>query len=608
MQAMYRLSLILCTCALLLAACGRVPEMKTGTEMQPETAALHGTTPVAESTNRAMAAAYSAPLDRLPPLPTGDAPLRLPSALHEVAKDGADSFRSNGSNSGTAKLLAATGGSISYAIYQFPGLAATDTLQRLDFDLSAVDLDGAQPGLWFGLADFTANRWATLGQLSDDGERLLSLSDAYISPAGNAYIFCVLTGDQSVTVEQVTLEYDDAATSTWTEVEFAQGHVAQSPSIVVDTYGSPWVAWSNTFDGTARYAWGNALLDLSQAPNWEVGNLDAQPQGRAEWVDITMDPRNDLPVASVTYTEQADGANNSQAGFSVFRIGAQGQRQWFNFTLSRKMDEGHYTTIDFDPVSGFFGMATAVTNANTPGSAPHDMFVRYVDLGVLTDFTDDNISRYTNFGFEAPRHFPHLRFNPEQQRVRVLVNGGILFESTDPPGAADADFVRFDDVANTGPLGSLAYNPADSGPLFAVSYTKDIGGAHTLFYGTYADEEADPDAEVVATLPITGQGEWLGAASQLAFMPDGRPVIAYAVKEGSAVTVRLAYKQGGQWVSETVSSSPSLPGATPQSVLVDVGTEPAELFFPATHRVFVVWNQLGAGSSDLKLAYRTFAP
>ncbi|MDQ3024651.1 MAG: hypothetical protein M3R04_09780, partial [bacterium] len=345
-------------------------------------------------------------------------------------------------------------------------------------------------------------------------------------------------------------------------------------------------------------------VDLSTTPAWVTGTIDEAPAGKTHFTDVAIDPYTDFPVASVNYVEQSVDAQNSQAGMSVFIIGPQSQQMWLNFSFG-KMDGALDTTIDHDPVSGFFGVSTYAANENSVGKDPNDMYVRYINLGDLSNASDNVVKVSSGFGGEML--FPHLRFNPTAQRTRVMVRGSELFANDVDPASDTSSWVQYNEVANPGPFGSIAYNQAASGALFGTTYSKVLGGEHVLFYNSYDGEDDEPVVEVVDSIPIVGQDEWLAACSQLAYTWDAKPLIAYTVKDAvGAVTIKLAHKDSDTWVTETVSSTTSEAGNSPQDVRVDISVEPLDYFpdFTRTNRAFVVWNDISGSSGTVRVAYR----
>ena len=55
-------------------------------------------------------------------------------------------------------------------------------------------------------------------------------------------------------------------------------------------------------------------LALSLLPSWESGKIDPAPVGKGWYTDITMDPRSNLPVASLNYVDVAAGASHRVLG------------------------------------------------------------------------------------------------------------------------------------------------------------------------------------------------------------------------------------------------------------------------------------------------------
>jgi hypothetical protein len=589
---------------LALIACSRVPQGITEIPARHESATLHNTTPVSAKAARALSALKTPPVDSLPELPFGDQRVRVASVAQTITIDGNNSFAAGGGalNLGNTKLLSGTPGTTSWAIYRVPSLPGAAQLQQLNVVVSNGAFTGSAPGYWIGLANFADNTWKVLNRTQDDYQALLSGSD-FISGAGNLYVFVLVVEAQSVVIDNVALTYDIDNDNGWTEVELESGaDNGWTPAVAVDTYGSPWIVWTNHATGLARWAWGNRTLDLSNPAAWVIETVDSAPVGKTQYTDLTIDPATDFPVASLNYVEQSADAQNSQAGMSVFVIGPQSQQMWLNFSFG-KMDGAKDTSIDFDPVSGFFGMATCASNANSPG-LDFDMYVRYIDLGDLANPGDNMVKVSSGFGEDML--YPHLRFNPEQQVTRVMARGSELLVNEVHPSSDTPSWFQFNEVTDPGSFGSLAYNQTATGPRFGTTYSKTVGNAHTLFYTPYADEGDEPESEIVDSIPSVGLGEWLGGTSQLAYTWDGRPLIAYTVKDANgAVTVKLA-QRGAQWTSETVSTDMSEAGATPQAIQVDLAVEPAEYFsgFERTNYAWVVWNDLAGSLGSVRAAFK----
>jgi hypothetical protein len=227
-------------------------------------------------------------------------------------------------------------------------------------------------------------------------------------------------------------------------------------------------------------------------------------------------------------------------------------------------------------------------------------------LGNLALGTDDVIKTSSSFG--ADQFFPHLRFSPSAQHTRAVANGALLYSNTAAPSSDTPVWQYVNETSSPGQWGSLAYNSAPVGPRYGMTYSKDIGANHVLFYNAYDSEGAEADVQEVATLPKTGGAEYIAGTSQLAYTYEGKPLIAYTERTGSSVEVKLARQEGtGQWVSEVVSAAPSGPGGTPQDVQVDLAVEPFDYFpdFARLNRVFVTWRHISSGSNGaMKVAYR----
>lgn len=594
-------------CTLLLAACGRQPDGLSQSGVQTETAELRSVTSVSPEAEKVFSAPMAAPTDGLPPLPFADKRLKVASAVSTVTRDGSNSYTAGGgaANVATSKLLTGGPAAMSWAVYQLPGLPASTQLQKLVVDVSGGVFGGNAPGFWVGMADFVHGKWVTLNRAQDDYQRLLSGHD-YVSANGNLYVFVLVEGAQTVSVDSVALTYDTVPPSGWAEITLdSSASGGWTPAIALDYYGSVWLAWSDHEANEPRYAYGIATADLQLLNNWETGVIDPAADNKGYYTDLVMDQRTNLPVVSLNYVEQSAGADNSLAGMSVFRIGPQGQHQWFNFSFpTHKMDGAQDTTIDFDPVSSFFGIVTSALNTNSPAKQPGALYVRYIDLGNLAITSDDVIK--VNPDLDSALPFPHLRFNPASQRTRINAAGATLYSDESAPSMDDPTWTHTVETASAGAFGSLAYNPAPTGPRYGITYSKDVGINHVLFYNEYSAEGGEADVQQVAAISKTGGPEFIGGTSQLAYTFEGKPLIAYTVRTAGTVDVKLAYKSGSNWVSQKVNAEPSEPGSTPQDVQVDLAVEPYDYFpdFPRTNRAFVVWHDIYQGEGSLKVAWK----
>jgi len=512
-------------------------------------------------------------------------PSKKAATIQDSWVDGQASYSAsaNTSDVGTAKLLNGSGGS-SWAVYRLQGIGALDTINRVLVETSNSAFSGPLPGYWVGIADYSRNRWEVLGRVTSAlYQRSLSETAPYRKDDGSAYVFVLVTAGQGVHVERVGLELDRQL---WQEVELDAGpNAGWTPAVDFSLSGNPLVVYADHASGMPKFAVCDRAQGFGVVANWVFSTIDPQPDGKGRWLDVKTDPVDGLPRVSMSYVGIASGAANSEAGLSLLADVGNGP-VWLNYRVQSTLDGAEYTSIDSEPGTGKYGMATQVVNANSPTEPANDMHYRLWDL---SDLMAPQISLTRHFG---PGWLtPHLRFRPSATNLAVCYGAAFLRYRSAPTtwdqlfNAADADGMC-----------SLAFNPAGIGALAGLSYSRLHGGAEELCY-VQLDSSLVPSPPDVVDSIASGSGQWVGRASQIAYAPDGTPAIAYLHCDGAHLRVKYAWWSGSAWTVEDVSAlTGDLPGAG-QTALVDLAFDAAGV--PA-----VCYNRLAGGNCTLRVALR----
>ncbi|MCH7472431.1 hypothetical protein IIA79_05710, partial [bacterium] len=513
--------------------------------------------------------------------------------LVEFWLDGRDSFSASPGavDEGLGKRLAAQEGAIAWAIYEIPDIGVGDDLKALYVEASSPEFSGDHPGFWAGLANYEKNRWHIMSLARVLPLKLLLPPTApYRSLDGSVYAFVLVDGGQAVTVDRVGMLIEQR--EGWFEVTLDSGPDAgRSSAIAFSNYSQPVVVWADHFSKRPEHALGNPLLDLADPANWELSVIDKQPLGTATWLDLVIDPVSSYPRVSMVYA--GISGEDSKIGLSVY-VQTGTNPIWLNYRLHGEeasfIDGAEYTSVDIQPGSGAYGVAVHARNNNSPAKPAYDMVYKVFQLD------DEQVITTSNFGTNWL--FPHLRYRPDGGNATAAVNGGFMrYEDIDNPADVWLQIHGSDQDAEYSTLGSIAYAPvgAATETLMGSSFAKiPAGGSSQEMIYTGFKDSLQGIEQVVDSVSSAG-GRWIGAASQLAFFPDGAPAIAYTQSDGAAVYVKYARWDGAAWQIDDVSSDPNtLDDNNP--VLLDLAID------QETGMAAISYNHLEGALSSLRVA------
>ena len=530
-------------------------------------------------------------LDELPDLPLSDLPLKLPVEITEFWRNGADSYAksSNTLKDGTKRKLESVDENPSWAIYKVSNLRPMTELIQLMVEISVPSFGGDDDGYWIGIANYADQKWQILTK-SYALTRNISIlsSEPFISPADNLYVFLAITGEQSLTINRVGLEYNTPA---WVEVivDSDEG-CGWMPAITFDLQNNPLIAYADLATGVPRLAVGNrsAQGGLSDPANWVRTFIDPFPEdsggdpdtgAKAKWPDIVLDPINGLPRVSLIYDEIVGKDENSRAGMSVMVSGGQ----WAHFSFSW-IDDAEWTSLDHQPGTSIFGMVTHAKNTNWfPSREPYDL--NYFTF----DIFDEEMIYHQYWGFGSYWSYPHLLYNPDGGAGILQVFGSSSFRENSPD-----DWAPFYGDPQSREFGSLGLNPANN--HFGSTYVKEFLTHWELIYVEY-DAALVGTEEIVDTIERVNGVERIADVSQLAYMPDGTPAIAYTIFDGNFVDIKYAQQQGEIWNSLIISSEQSLAFEEEDKIVVDLAIDPVGVPVVCYHHLDT------AGNSSLRVVF-----
>lgn len=533
----------------------------------------------------------------LPRLPKYVGAARTAAEVVEYERLGSDTYARGGSAKDyfNSLELSAPGNGVAWAVYKIGVFDAEGVQTTIHVETAAGYFpSGPHPGYWVGLANYSRLAWETKALTTDaDYSRAFPVASTYLN-GGNLYVFVLIADGQSMLVDRVRVEmkYSD-----WDEVAIdTSGNVGWTPAIDFTITDNPLVVYSDYDTGRPQWAVGdrskpNGILDPG---SWIISDIDSQPEGIGTWLDVVVDPATGMPRVSMCYTGINSGVeDNSLVGMSVlFQAGES--LSWLNYTLGGSVDGAVSTSIDVHPDTGAYGIANSAANTYN-GEPAYDMQYRVFQINDPANYEDDEeVSLTRNFGkyfFGKYFLFPHLRYRPTGGNATACVNGGyMIYEES------LGSWIALYDVSNTSSQGSIAYNPVTS--TLGQSYaTVDEGQEYEDL--TYVEYNADflAFSETVYHLPTPLDGTHIGRSSQVEFMPDGTPGIAYTEQDNGEVYIRYAYMVGEAWAIETVSNDPSTPSATNPLLLVDLAYDSAGM-------AAICYNHIVGTTSTMRVAFR----
>ncbi len=553
-------------------------------------AELYGTTPVDPKMARLLKWPVLKASGQLPPLPLASALGRLPSELSQREHTGDDAYDWSGNASqGTGTMqLAADPSGISWAIYELADIGLYDQLQRLYVETSAGVFSGEDPGYWVGFANYDEDSWEVkaLTQVADY-QRSIGLTAPYVSSQGRVYVFILVASGQSLTVNRVALDVDHP---TWVEFTADEGPDAGwMPAIAFTQTGNPLAVYIDDEFNKPRWVIGDRTQDLREEDSWTIGSVDAQPEGEPAWPDVVIDPVTGNPRVSLCYHEIVGQSNNSRIGLSVM-LSLGGNPFYLNYGLSY-VDGAVYSSVDRHPVTGAYGIASTALNLNTAGKGT-DLNYHVFQINDPGNIADDDpytyVANYSELFGQSSFEYPHLRYHPTGGNATLCINGGyVYFENTLEDWWLPSEF------SDSGDIGSVAYSPIDSLIGHSFNRTGEFSG-ELLFIESSASTPGSQ--EQVASIARSIGTEFIGGASQLAYMADGTPAIAYTESDGFYTDVKYAYLNGSGWLTEHVSNDP-MPVSAPEEVLVDLAFDSGDV-------AAVCYNRVAGSVCSLRVAMR----
>jgi len=615
-QRMYRLICTALTGILLLAALGcgagrTVPApAPTSDVAQGEDTQTGGAQWITEIENARLVSAMPVPAEvarllrpldppsvhDLPPLPAPGLTTHAASVTiqHERLGSAAYDHSANAVPSGNSLVLSAPANGVSWGIWEFDGLSGINGLELLHIEASNTDFsaEDEDKGYWVGWADFDGDRWEIKSLTQHiNYQRSIGATAQYLSAGDSFFCFALVADGQSVTIDRVALDVDSGE---WTEVAVdTTGNRGWTPAIAFTGTGNPAVAYADLDAGKARWRIADRGTDLTIPSNWLLSTISSNPDGTARWLDAAIDPVYKYPRVSMVYEDVSGGSWNSTIGFSLVAEITTGSPQWLSYVVG-DIDGAEYTSIDRQPSSGYYGIASMARNANRADQANDDMHYRLFQLedpNIPGDFTVTLKRGFQEIfpdPFPDPFSFrnPHIRYSPADGSAAVVANGGWLLNEV----TADEWSNPYSDAAS-GDFGSLAFNPVNQyfGQTFSVT---EANSSELNFLEFSLSVPGSP--RVVDSL--NGAGVQVGAVSQVAYMSDGTPGIAYTVFDGSTTRVLYAFLEGADWTVEPVSSDAmdNLGGA---AVHVD-------LAYDNTDTAGICYNHVDGSTCELRVALR----
>lgn len=540
---------------------------QSGAVVEHAVAALPKIHPVSEAVFDLITKDPSPLLGGLPGLPQEDLPLKLPLEITEFWRNGDESYAhsANTIKGLTNRILESVDENPSWAIYQVTNIRPLTELIQLMIEVSNTNFGGSYPGYYICIANYADDKWQVLARSPALTRNIpFTISEPFISPAQNVYVLLALVGEQSISIERVGLEFDTPA---WVEVVVDSDEgCGWMPAITFDLQNNPLVAYADLSTGVPRLAVGNRDLGLGDPGNWVRTFIDPFPEdsggepdtgAKAKWLDIVLDPNVGLPRVSMIYDEITGKDETSRAGMSVMTSGGQ----WANYRFGW-IDDAEWTSIDYQPGTTVFGMATHAKNTHyILTREPYDL--TYITFDI---FDQDRIyDQY--YGFGSYWSYPHLMYDPVDGTGMLQVFGSSSLYEDSPE-----DWVPFYDEPRSREFGSLGKNPANG--HFGSTYVKEYATHWELIYVEY-DAVLVGTEEVVDTVERVNGVERIADVSQLAYMPDGTPAIAYTIFDGNFVDIKYAQKQGEVWDPLIISAEHSLAFEEQDKIVVDLAIDPA---------------------------------
>ncbi|MBN2081115.1 hypothetical protein JW859_02790 [bacterium] len=531
---------------------------------------------------------------KLPDLPAVTPFGRLPQETIPHERDGSDYYNKsdNATVSGTSLVLDSSAGGYAWAIYEIDDFSEYGLPAMLHLHTSGGVFAGENPGYWVGLADYGEGYWKLLTR-SEAGiyHRTIYNAADFLSAASRVfYAFVLVTDGQVVTVDSFALDEEDPE---WIEVLIDENtNVGWTPAIAFTTTGNLSVVYANHATGKPinKVGYRDNLLDENY---WVKSVINTDPDGFAKWLDLEIDPDTGYPRVSMVYEGAAGATWGSTVGFSLIAdipgIGVS----WGNYVVGN-IDGATMSSIDRVPNTGYYGVTVMATNSLNTEQAAGDLQYRLFEMPA--EFTGGDIPVVLKRNFldilpTLPAGFmfkhPHLRYRPTDSLPTVCVNGGFLITNTDGDNWANI-YARTD----SGEFGSIDYSPATDliGQVYSITDTEDT----TLRFVEYDD--VNPGVlNTVDSLALSTGTERLGSASQVAYMSDGTPGIAYTAFDGTGTSVKYAYLvSADKWQVQTVTQVP-MSGVADGLVSVDLAIDDTGL-------VAICYNRPNGTDCDLYVA------
>lgn len=476
----------------------------------------------------------SAPAAGLPALPEG----RVPTALTETSRDGAQSFARSSSALPADPVLQlnSTADELSWGIWELP---ATDELRYLDVQLA---LPAGQEA-WLALADYQSQRWELFGPVVSG--RILDLDPArHSSPGGNLYAAVIAFDGTAATVQSLKLIafHSNAAPSAALQSDVSSGTAPLSVSFDASASSDPdnnisRYLWDfdgdGVFDGSSTVPQVSHVYSAGGSFNASVTAEDTdgeQDASAALSISVNSPPTAvlELPAAEVQQNEtiSLQGGNSFDSDGSIVKY------EWdSDGNGSFETNSGSSKSIGLSAVrAGRLTLKLRVTDDDgAVDVALAQLYVRGFNENVATEqqFSGTHTQVLSVNG--RPAVCFEAGADSTLQYCRALDSEGNTWPAP----------IELDPSVNSGEYNSMTMingNPA-------ISYRDQALGAMKYIRASDLNGAAWPAPEILEQGQLN---ETTGAYSSLAVV-NGRPAVAYHNHFGENHYMRALDVNGDSW-------------------------------------------------------------